>query len=230
MPNRADRILGEWSAVARTAHAPMAPRPTSATAAGGVSLVGLGLLAVALVVAVAWLGNRDGLSGVGAVPSPTPSATISPATPAPTAIETPAPTASATPRAPSPTPAPSLLAACAASDLAVQITMWEGAAGSRIAHLELTNTGPGTCSTPDTWQPSLVDGDGNVLIAGKPSSADSRITLPAQQTVTALALASNYCGQAPVPPVSIAFAFDDAQVTAAPESADDATVPPCNGS
>ena len=220
-PTRSDQILDEWSSVARSA-TPPGPPPHAATTnvpGAGISLAGAAVLVVALVAVFAVLGNRPSQTAPGGDPPASPSPSGGLATPA---GPTPSPTAT-------PTPSPSLLATCDPADLATEITTWEGAAGSRIAHVQLTNNGPGTCGTPDTWQPVLVDGEGRALIEGQPSTTTTLITLPAQQTVTALVLVGNYCGPTPAAPVSVAFVVDGARLTAAPESASDTTVPPCNG-
>jgi hypothetical protein len=228
-PTRSDQILDEWSSVARSA-TPPGPPPHAATtgvAGAGISLAGAAVLVVALVAAFAVLGNRPSQSGPAGLPtaSPSPSPSVAVAIPAP---PTPEPTSTAAPT-PTPTPTPSVLATCNPADLTTQITMWEGAAGSRIAHVQLTNNGSATCGTPDTWQPELVDGQGRTLIEGKPSTTTTSITLPARQTVTTLVLVGNYCGPTPAAPVSVAFVVDGARLTAAPESATDTTTPPCNG-
>jgi len=228
-PTRSDQILDEWSSVARSA-TPPGPPPHAATtsvAGAGISLAGAAVLVVALVAVFAVLGNRPVSSGPAGLPSasPSPSPSVAVAIPAP---PTPPPSATPTPT-PTPTPSPSLIADCNTADLTTQITLWEGAAGSRIGHVQLTNNGSGTCSTADTWQPVLVDGQGRALIEGRPSTNATRIILPAGQVVTTLVLVSNYCGPTPAPPVSLSFVVDGTTVTATPESATDTTTPPCNG-
>ena len=230
-PTRSDQILDEWSSVARSA-TPPGPPPhavTTGVAGAGISLAGAAVLVVALVAAFAVLGNRPSQSGPAGLPtaSPSPSPSVAVAIPAP---PTPEPTATAAPTPTlTPTPSPSLIADCHPADLTTQITLWEGAAGSRIGHVQLTNNGSGTCSTADTWQPVLVDGQGRALIEGRPSTNATRIILPAGQVVTTLVLVSNYCGPTPAPPVSLSFVVDGTTVTATPESATDTTTPPCNG-
>ena len=72
-PNRnSDRIVEEWAAVSDTAQRPArAPRPERPRSSLP-GLVGAGLMAAALVLAVAWLGNRTS-SGVGGDPAASPS-------------------------------------------------------------------------------------------------------------------------------------------------------------
>ena len=79
-------------------------------------------------------------------------------------------------------------------------------------------------------RPQLVDGRGAVLIDGADPTTSSSLTINRGQKVTALVNASNYCGTAPVPPVTVDFVLSDGRkIKAAPLSPADATVPPCNG-
>jgi hypothetical protein len=107
--------------------------------------------------------------------------------------------------------------------------MWEGAAGHRIAHVELRNAGPVACTMSTLAKPQLVDGEGTVLIDGTDPTTSGSMTVPVGGTLTALVQDGNYCGAAPVPPVSVAFVLSDgARIVAAPLSPTDATLPPCN--
>jgi hypothetical protein len=234
-PNRADRILDEWSSVARSATPPgPPPRGVTTRAAGaGISLAGAAVLVVALVAVFAVLGNRPSQTVPGALPSasPSPVPSVAVASPVP-ATPTPAPSATPTPTA-SPTPTPTgspALAVCDGSALAGRITSWEGAAGSRIANVELTNSGSAPCTAPAVARARLVDGSGTELIQGAQPSGGATITIPAAGSVTTLVQVSNYCGAKPVAPVGIAFDINGvATVLAKPASNTDATVPPCNG-
>jgi hypothetical protein len=237
--SRPDRILEEWSAVADGARLPSTPPRRVAVRAGsaGLSLAGASLVAVVLLGAALWLG-RPGSTGPGAViPAGSPSAAIV-ETPAPSIIPaptgtprtTPAPTPAPTPTtAPTPTASPTI-GACASADLAARITMWEGAAGSRIADVEVTNTGRAGCTLEKRDRPQLIDGAGRVLIDGTTPAAGGVVELAPGGRATTLVDASNYCGAAPVRPVRIAFVLRDGQrfIAAAPTPTD-ATVPPCNG-
>ena len=238
-PNRTtDRILDDWDAVASTARPPSAaPRRRGSVGGLGSSLglVAAGALAAALVVGVVALGGRIS-PGVGAVtPPPVASEAAVASVPGATPTATERPTASAAPHAPAtppptarPTPTPVL--ACVSSHLRATITAWEGAAGSRIADVTVTNTGPGTCALPEPVGLDLIDGKGAKLMSG-PGPSGPATALPAGSSATTLVEASNYCGPDPAPPVRIVFNLGHGEfVTASPASPTDATVPPCNGS
>jgi len=236
-PSRPDRILEEWSAVADGARRPATPPRRVAVRAGsaGLSLAGAGVVAVVLLATAVWLG-RPGSTGPGAVvPTGSPSATIV-ETPAPS--DSPTPTETATPSstpAPTPTVAPTpratpRIGACAAVAMAATISLWEGAAGSRIAHVEVTNSGRDTCTLERLERPQLIDGADRVLIDGTAPTAGGVIELAPGGRATTLVEASNYCGATPVPPVRVAFVLRDGKrFVAAPPTPTDATVPPCNG-
>jgi Protein of unknown function (DUF4232) len=181
---------------------------------------------VAFGVAVLFVASRptpDDPGGVGSSPSgvvalPTPSATpaVTPSASAPAA--TPSPTAIASP------------GPCAAADVAARITVWEGAAGHRIANVELTNAGPDPCVIESNAKPQLVEGTGSVLIDGVEPPASTAVTLAPGAVLTTLVQDANYCGPAPVAPVTVAFVQTDGpRILASPVSPTDATVPPCNG-
>jgi hypothetical protein len=108
--------------------------------------------------------------------------------------------------------------------------MWEGAAGHRIAHVELTNAGSSSCTVPSMEKPQLVDGNGSVLINGVAPASSKALTLAPGAVLKTLVQDANYCGPAPVAPVSVAFVLSDGgRFVATPFSRTDATVPPCNG-
>jgi Protein of unknown function (DUF4232) len=238
---KSDRILSDWNGVAhmarRPAAAPRRRRPIAGLGSG-LGLAGAGLLAAALVVAVAWLGGRitpDVGSAASVSPSTTPSSIAasesSPApSHAPSASHAPAPShapsaSHATSATSSPAPQEN---ACAVEALSARITTWEGAAGSRIADVTVTNTSPTACRLPAGPSLALVDGSGAVLIEAR-KTATGTIHLAAGASVTTLVAASNYCGPQPAPPVRIAFELPTGSLLAAPPSPTDATVPPCNG-
>jgi hypothetical protein len=163
---------------------------------------------------------------------PTPGGVGDQGSPSPAAVVPPSANASGDATASAPAPAPSAAAPCNNATLAARITMWEGAAGHRIAHVEFTNTGFEACVIQATLKPQLVDGNRLVLIDGAlPAGSDPILTLAPGKTLKTLVQDGNYCGPAPVAPVSVAFVLaDGSHVLAAPVSPTDATVPPCLGS
>lgn len=186
--------------------------------------------AVVAIVAIAgaayWLGGRGSPSPIGADGSPTPQATI-------TAEASPSASPESTFRAtPSPTSAPTGISLCLPSGVSARITMWEGAAGHRIATVELRNADTTACLWPTLDQPQLIDGSGAILIDGAVAPAGDSLSLAPGDVVTTLVQDANYCGQAPVAPVTVAFVMPGGteRVVAAPVSATDTDgIPPCNG-
>ena len=160
-------------------------------------------------------------------PSPTPSAPGS-AQPTKTHTDTPPPAASPEP-AITASPKP-VVGACQASQLAARVTLWEGAAGHRIAHVRMRNTGP-TCHLPRLDRPELVASHGAILIKGSPAHS-TVLTLASGATVRTLTDGDNYCGPTPTAPVTVAFVLPSSagRVIARPLSPSDTTgVPPCLG-
>jgi hypothetical protein len=229
-PTRADRILQEWDEVAGRARRPAAP-PARVAVVGGPSLTtlaGAGVILAALLVAVMWFGQPDSNDLIGGDPSASPIVT-----PSPSALPTPSPSPTA---APTPTATPTQTATatpeigpCAPGDLASRITMWEGAAGHRIAHVEMTNTGSSPCTVRSLARPQLVDGSGAVLIDGTDPAVSEVLTTDPGSVLTTLVQDGNYCGPAPVAPVSVAFVMPQGRIVATPVSPTDATLPPCLG-
>ena len=234
-PSRSDRILKDWDAVASQARRPVGPPRAVVVQSGlsGTSLAGALVLVAALLFAVVWFGrpvSNDSTGGIPVPPSATPAVTPPPSD-VPTAQPSPSPSPSPTP-SPTPTPEPSAtprVTWCAPADLAARITMWEGAAGSRIAHVELTNTGSQDCTLRTMMRPQLVDGRGSVLIDGAEPRTSAEKAFAPGAVVTTLVQASNYCGPDPVAPVSIAFVVPEGRIVATPVSPTDLTLPPCNG-
>jgi hypothetical protein len=221
-PNRrSDRILEEWNAVSGTVRRPAAaPRPQTSGIRAGLGLAGAGLLAAALVVAVAWLGQHSS-TGVGGLESPSPSASAVAVAPSPSPV-TPRPSASE--------PESSTTPSCALSDLSARITAWDGAAGHRIASVSLTSHAAGDCVIAPLPVPALVDGSGRVLAAGTGVPAGAPLTLRPGEVVRTEVDVSNVCGAAPVAPVTVAFDMGGGRpLVAEPLTANDTTVPPCNG-
>jgi hypothetical protein len=202
---------GAWRAPWRAA-----PMLGLARLVAGVAIV------VGLAVGALLFVNRPGPGVVGGAGSPSPVAVV-PATPA----ATPSATSVATPVA-----SPAIqITECAPAQLAARITLWEGAAGHRTAHVELRNTGTGACTISAVDRPQLVDGHGLTLVNGPaPASPDPRLTIAPGGLLKTLVQDGNYCGQPPAAPVSVAFVLaSGSRIVAAPFSPTDATVPPCNG-
>jgi hypothetical protein len=241
-PSRPDKILRDWAAVASEARRPATPhRVVLGGGLAGVSLAGLTVAIAAVLVAFVWFGGR-GPDQVGSVPLVSPSATplatpaVTPeATPSLTPSPTPAATPTATPTA-KPTATPSQvptatprIGKCEPSNLAIRIMQWEGAAGHRIADVELTNTGLDPCIIRSIDRPQLVDRRGTVLIDGTDPSSSTALTIASGETLTTMVDAANYCGTTPLSPISVAFVSPDGtRIVASPASAA-VDPPPCNG-
>jgi uncharacterized protein DUF4232 len=154
------------------------------------------LAAVLVVLAIGlWQVGPAGDAGVGAAPSS--SAT------------------SGAHSSPSPGPSESVEGtACVAADLVGRVVGWQGAAGSRIADVEISNTTPRSCFVRGTPGLQLVDARGRVLIdsatagpGGQPhvTPTDPSFELLPDGRVRTDVRTSNYCGLAPSPPIDIAF-------------------------
>jgi hypothetical protein len=190
------------------------------------------IAAAAAVVLIAFVGiavfgrGVAPFDGTGASSSPT-------ATVAPTDVLSPSPTVAAT-DVPSPTPTPVVTATtgmCDPANLAARITFWDGAAGHRIATVELTNSGSVACNLDSLDRPQLVDGNGAVLIDGEEPVGSSQLSFNPGDTLTTLVQDGNYCGPTPVAPVTVAFVLPDGagRFVASPLSPTDLNgVPPCS--
>lgn len=213
-----DRILDEWDAVAHTVRLPAdAPRRRAVRGSfGPMSLVPLVAGALVVAVGITWLAGREGPQ-IGADGSPGPSAAQSDGAVASTAPST----------APSEETQPP--ADCRA-DLSATIRSWEGAAGSRIATVEVANRGSQACSIPAIARPALVDGSGTGLAVGGAAIGPATIEIPPGDHVSTLVQVANVCFPQVIAPVTIVFDFGDGSgVGAAPLTPTDVTVPPCNG-
>jgi hypothetical protein len=156
-------------------------------------------------------------------------ASLSP-TAAPTA--NPAPSVSIAPTAAAASLTPTAaIGACAAANVAVRILSWEGAAGHRMAHVELTNAGSVPCLVESQPKPQLVAGDGSVLIDGTATPGSPTLTVAAGGVLDTIVQDDNYCGPNPVAPVSVAFVFTGGgRIVATPVSPTDTEgVAPCMG-
>jgi hypothetical protein len=236
--DRADRVLDEFSAV--TSGAPRPESPAHRVAARQpfpmATLTGASLIVVTLAVAALVFGQSGPIPAVGSSPSAPTATAVSggpvastPAATTPVAtlpVATP-PAATAPPAA---SPTSKAVVACDPRNLAARITLWEGAAGSRIAHVEVRNSGTTECLLDTTERASLLDGNGTVLIRGTTPSTVDELALSAGATATTLVETGNYCGPNPVAPVSIHFRMSTGlQFVASPVDRTDATVPPCLG-
>ena len=196
-----------------------------AQAVAGVALlaaVGLGVLYLAG-------GPRSGgVGGPSVVPGATESTLPAAGQATPTTPTTP-PTPALTP-GPASSPATPTTAPCGPANTVARITSWQGAAGQRIASVELTNISAAPCTLRAQARPQLVDATGRVLIDSPAAAASGVITLAPGGRLTSLVEDGNYCGAAPVAPVRIGLTLSAGErVIASPPSPADATVPPCNG-
>lgn len=199
--------------------------------ASGVARLGwiaVGALVVVAAVAGIGLAGRQAPLIVAVAPTPTPTSQPSPAAPTPALpTATPAPL----PTVPPATQAPAV-GGCYATELSAAITSWDGAAGSRIATVVLTNGGS-PCTFPTRTQPELLDASGAGLIFGAPVTSSPTVSIPSNGHLTTMVEASNYCGPTPVAPVTVAFVLaDGTQIVATPDTrkGDVDGVPPCMGS
>ena len=188
--------------------------------------------AVVVVTVGAWQLRPAPEAAVGTDPSTTPSA-------APSSDASPVASASASS---SPSAAPEVVA-CLAVDLDGRIVGWQGAAGSRIADIRVTNGGSRPCRIQGTPGLALVDATGRVLIdstaagpSGRPhvSATDPRFELAPGEPLTTEVQVSNYCGPTPVAPVDISFDLPGGGgrfvVGPEPGVSSSEAVPPCMGS
>jgi len=213
--------------------------------------------AAILIVVVAIVLLRPGQSPVAAVASqPTaspsamasaPAATSAAEAPvAPTAVPSASPASAAPKASPRPTASPrpaataAPTAACPAMELSGRILAWDGAAGSRIAELELRNKSAVACTVSTPTSLRLIAGDGTVLIDSAKTGGDVS-AVPDQPALTVAPGASirtdvrvsNYCGPAAKRPIGVSLSLPGAggRVRAMPaagvSSAD--ALPPCNG-
>jgi hypothetical protein len=135
------------------------------------------------------------------------------------------------------TPAP--VRWCTPADVDAVITKWDGAAGNRIATVELRHIGTVACSVDPLPQPWLADRGGAHLIDGR-AGAGAPVSFGPGDVLYTLVDVSNYCGPEPGAPVTVAFTQGDVAQDPPPQNAatfvatalkpDDVSgVPPCNG-
>jgi hypothetical protein len=152
-------------------------------------------------------------------------------TPSPSAAA-PSPTGAATGNPPpspigSPGPAP-----CEPASLALRVTGWSGAAGHRIATVELQNVGSGACLVHALARPQLVDAAGVILIDGEPPGGSSTLEVAPGGVLATMVQDSNYCGPDPAQPVTVAFVLPEGLGRVLADAAPGnglGGVPPCLG-
>jgi hypothetical protein len=162
------------------------------------------------------------------------SPSASPSEVAPPSSNAPTPTPSPTPE-PTPVPTP----VCTSSMLTAKVTGWEGAMGSQIATVKLTNASTATCRLRGTPRLQLVDAGGHILMdtkalgaAGLPhvSPGDKTWTLAHNGWLTTMVQVSNYCGATtPVMPTTIAFYLPSNGGRLVAAAGPGGSVPPCYG-
>ncbi|MFI5225283.1 MAG: DUF4232 domain-containing protein [Candidatus Limnocylindrales bacterium] len=207
---------------------------------GGVAAAG-----VALAIAAVWfaggpqLGPSASNAAVGASIAATP--TTPPASSAPSH-------APASPAYPSPSqgaavvPSPSRSADCSAADLTARILDWQGAAGSRIADIELASRDGASCIVQGRPQVLLLDAHGATLIDSAKSGSgpahvaptDPRFVVSPGHPLKTQIAASNYCGPSPALPLTVALVLPNGGheplvATALTTGGEAEAVPPCNG-
>ncbi len=208
MPDdRATRLLDEFADV--TAAAPR-PEPAARRAAmrSGLplaTLAGAVLVVAAVAVASGLVGRTAPIDEAAASASPSARASAA------VIVATPEPSTNA-------------------CGLVARTLRWEGAAGQRVATIELTNLDAVECRMELVPRVLLVDGTGKVLIDSGPSASDEIATLAPFARATTLVAVGNWCGPTPPAPIRVTFAFSGgARLIAAPASPTDLSLPPCNG-
>jgi uncharacterized protein DUF4232 len=211
--DRATSLLDEFAAVTAAAPRP-APAARPAAVRSGLpigTLIGGALVVAAIAVAGFLAGRPAPIDDAAASPSVTalPSSTALPS--AAVIVATPGPSSST-------------------CQLTARIDHWEGAAGQRIAAVELINGDANECRMERLPRVQLVDGGGNVLIDSGASASNAVMTLSPGGRATTEVAVGNWCGPLPQAPISVAFAFSSGdRLVAAPVSPTDRTLPPCNG-
>ena len=196
--------------------------------------------AIAAVVVLAfgvWRFGPIQVPGVGG-PTASPSAAVSSAPSAAPSSALASPKTSSRPPA---SVAPAGPTACKGAALSGRILDWQGAAGSRIADVVVTNTGSSPCYVRGTAGLELIDANGRILIGSKsgesapPSVAPSDPTfdLAAGGTVKTMVQVSNYCGAPGTLPIRVRFTLpaSGGSFTANPAAGVSSAeaIPPCNG-
>ena len=122
---------------------------------------------------------------------------------------------------------------CLGSQLSARIVDWQGAAGSRIADVELVNTSFSACTIRNYPRVRLVGAHGTILINGHAASTTATSHVLARLGFLKTEVSdSNYCGPSYAKPVTLVFVLPGTlgRVVAIPVSPTDTTgVPPCLG-
>ncbi len=168
-------------------------------------------------------------------PSAAPSASASLSAP-PAVSPSAKPTASPSPT-PKPTPVPT--PTCTSGMLTGKVTGWQGALGSQIATVKLTNASSTACDLRGTPRLQLVDAGGHILMdsqtqgaSGLPhvSPGDKTWPLVPAGWITTLVQVSDYCGATtPVLPMTIGFYLPSNGGRLVAAAGPGGSVPPCLG-
>jgi hypothetical protein len=127
---------------------------------------------------------------------------------------------------------------CLATDLSARITGWDAGQGHRTASVTLTNTSTGPCIVQGSPRLQLLDHLKTVLIdsrsdgpSGLPhvTPGDPKLRLAKGGSVHTLVDTDNYCGAAPVFPLTVAFVLPSSpkRLVAVPGPGSD--IAPCMG-
>jgi hypothetical protein len=122
---------------------------------------------------------------------------------------------------------------CIGSQLSARIVDWQGAAGSRIADVELVNTSFSACTIRNYPRVRLVSAHGTILINGHAASTTAASHVLGRLGFLKTEVSdNNYCGPSYAKPVTLVFVLPGTlgRVVAIPVSPTDTTgVPPCLG-
>jgi hypothetical protein len=133
--------------------------------------------------------------------------------------------------------------ACVPINLGALVIRWEGAAGSRFGIIAMQNSGPLDCTVSGTPGVLLLDGSEQVFLnsanLGAPAKATPTTPVFTLQggranTIYLVIQLSNYCGNAPTPPVEAALDLPGqpgpaGRVIAKPATGVTIDMAPCNG-
>jgi hypothetical protein len=119
---------------------------------------------------------------------------------------------------------------CAADQLIAEITRWEGATGSRIALVGVTNDSANLCILEGPPAAALLDPGGTILIASNGDVGGAPdVDLPTGKEAQLFVAVGNWCNQPPPEPVSIGLTMPDgARLVARPADGVAFDPPPCN--